>query len=741
MVKKRTLSTAPAQAFLDVPLRDMFKPFIATGRDTFKRTFNLLDEAKLLIDDKLVSILDLTPEQVVSNVDIVKDFFIDADGPFQKLEQGRKGDIPLLRQVQLDFDQVLKGGGTAIGKSWLKKTMQTDPIIGGRGGIGKTAWEALTIESKKGGQRKYTFPPDFNPKITAAIAGLKGTAKNVASLAYLGGFRPSDMAKIRLEHIDFATGEIITTATKAGDVEGVLSPALLDIVRQQAGGRTKGLLFEGFTQLDKKGNIVFKTSFQGGINTHLSNAFPEQISYTSPNTKSVIPENVSLHSLRHHVEDVYNKLGIHPKDANRLRATLRPIPHLGTGGAYGIVTQVGDFEDAGKLQARVSSVVTAYSNSTPHTWMTNTGWMDNTISPDTKELIATKNDLKNKTFTNYMKKSDAGLAFYGALPTTPGTLGAVVDVKNIETAVNLGIAQTEGQTLDKQLENIKKQKELLKEEKILADDKKALETNKKFEKLSADERTRAAKLNHKYVDMSADEAIKFSQSKNQKEFMQWVSKYKGAKRASKYAGPLGMAVTLGLIGVTEAAYQMSSPEEFAQPEGSVGDKIAGAMGLNEEDIRQLRLWTNRASIVPIVGDVADIGATLAFPTKTDREMIQNIKDRAAAEKSMDVESDFAIHHKYPDSPISFGTPMKKYELMGEQQQIRGEAQAAQWAEENVYNAPYKNTVPDDITSPNIPIPEKSIDEQINSVLRPVQDTEEDDEDYLTQQQLYLQGGV
>ena len=137
MVEK--LSKTKSSPFLNIPLRDMFKPLMATGRASFKKTFELLDKSKLNIDGKMLSILDLTPEQITDtgNVNIIKKFFIDLNGPFQKLEQARTGDIPLLRTVQLDFDQVLKGGGASIGKSWLKNTMQADPITGGGGGIGK----------------------------------------------------------------------------------------------------------------------------------------------------------------------------------------------------------------------------------------------------------------------------------------------------------------------------------------------------------------------------------------------------------------------------------------------------------------------------------------------------------------------------------------------------------------------------------------------------------------------------
>jgi len=645
MAEKLSLSKTKASPFLDISLRDMFKPFISTRRASFKSTFELLDKAKLNLDGKMISILDLTPEQIVDtgNVNIIKRFFTDPNGPFQKLEQIRKGDIPLLRSVQVDFDQVLKGGGASIGTSWLKRTMQADTIMGGGGGIGKTAWEALTLESGKMGQRKYKFPADFNPRITQAIAQMDGTAKNVASLAYLGGFRPSDMAKIRIEHIDFATGEIMSTLTKAGDVEGVLNPALLDIVKQQAGGRTEGLLFEGFTQLDSKGNVVFKTSFQSGINKSLAIEFGDElIEYVSPNTRKLVKEKVNVHSLRHHVEDTYNKLKIPPKHPDRLIATLRPVSQSaragsqGVGGAYGIITQAGDFEDAAKMQARVSSVIAGYNGRTPHTWMVGTGYPDEIISPDTKTLVANQNDLKNNLFKNNLIKSETGAKFYNALPVSEGAiLSTPIDTRGIQAITDEAAAKAtqgalvlEGENIKLEKINLAAQTELDKEKLNVSEQMKDLKedktTQRKISALSDTEKVRYERFKIKFVDATPKELYEAVKGKGPG-YTKFLKNYAGKIIASK--GLKWSAV--GVVGgeLTRRAINRAETAEFGPDEGSITARIGEALGLSIEDMAEIgegiRHTTNVAASIPGIGIAAlpfDLAATVGIPTQEEKDL-------------------------------------------------------------------------------------------------------------------------
>ena len=645
MAEKLSLSKTKASPFLDISLRDMFKPFLSTGRASFKSTFELLNKAKLSIDGSMVSILDLTPEQIVDtgNVNIIKKIFTDSDGPFQKLEQTRAGDVPLLRSVQVDFDQVLKGGGASIGTSWLKRTMQSDTVMGGGGGIGKTAWEALTLESGKMGQRKYKFPSDFNPRITQAIAQMDGTAKNVASLAYLGGFRPSDMAKIKIEHIDFATGEIMSTLTKAGDVEGVLNPALLDIVKQQAGGRTEGLLFEGFTQLDSKGNAVFKTSFQSSINKSLATEFGDElIEFVSPNTKKLVKEKVNIHSLRHHVEDTYNKLKIPPKHPDRLVATLRPISQSaragsgGVGGGYGIMTSVGDFEDAAKMQARVSSVIAGYNGRTPHTWMVGTGYPDEIISPDTKTLVANQNDLKNNLFKNNLIKSETGAKFYNALPVSEGAiLSTPIDTKGLQAITDEAAAKAtqgalvlEGENITLEGKNLAAKTELDKEKLNVSEQMKDLKEDKalqrKINSLSDTEKLRYERFKTKFVDATPTELYEAVKGKGPG-YGKFLKNYAGKIIASKGLKGFG----LGLVGgeLTRRSINEAETAEFGPDEGSITARIGEALGLTPENMASIgqgiRQGTNVASSAPIIGGLAlpfDLAATAIIPTQEEKDL-------------------------------------------------------------------------------------------------------------------------
>jgi hypothetical protein len=645
MAEKLSLSKTKASPFLDISLRDMFKPFLSTGRASFKKTFELLDKAKLSLDGSMVSILDLTPEQIVDtgNVNIIKKIFTDSDGPFQKLEQTRTGDVPLLRSVQVDFDQVLKGGGSSIGTSWLKKTMQADTIMGGGGGIGKAAWEALTLESGKMGQRKYKFPSDFNPRITQAIAQMDGPAKNAASLAYLGGFRPSDMAKIRIEHIDFATGEIMSTLTKAGDVEGVLNPALLDIVKQQAGGREKGLLFEGFTQFDSKGQTVFKTSFQNGINKSLRDVFgDEKISYISPNTKELVEEKVNIKSLRHHVEDAYNKLKIFPKDPDRLVATLRPVSQSaragsgGVGGAYGIITQAGDFEDAVKMQARVSSVIAGYNGRTPHTWMVGTGYPDEIISPDTKTLVANQNDLKNNLFKNNLIKSETGAKFYNALPVSEGAiLSTPIDTKGLQAITDEAAAKAtqgalvlEGENIALESKNLAAKTELDKEKLNVSEQMKDLKEDKalqrKISSLSDTEKLRYERFKTKFVDATPTELYEAVKGKGPG-YTKFLKNYAGKIIASKGLKSTGIGVLGGEL--TRRSIQKAETAEFGPNKGSIVDRLGNALGLTTEDMASIgqgiRHATNVASSVPVIGTAAlpfDLAATTIIPNQEEKDL-------------------------------------------------------------------------------------------------------------------------
>ena len=639
MVEK--LSKTKSSPFLNIPLRDMFKPFMATGRPSFKKTFELLDKSKLNIDGKMLSILDLTPEQITDtgNVNIIKKFFIDLNGPFQKLEQARTGDIPLLRTVQLDFDQVLKGGGASIGKSWLKNTMQADPITGGGGGIGKKAWEALTLESAKGGQRKYKFPSDFNYKISQAINQMEGSAKNAASLAYLGGFRPSDMAKIRIEHIDFATGEILATMTKAGSVEGVLNPALLDIVRQQAEGREKGLLFEGFTQFDSKGQTVFKTSFQNGINKSLRDVFgDEKISYISPNTKELVEKNIDIKSLRHHIEDTYNKLKIPPKHPDRLVATLRPVSQStragsqGVGGGYGIMTQAGDFEDAAKMQSRVSSVIAAYNGETPHTWMVNAGYSDEIISPDTKTLVANQNDLKNNLFKNNLIKSETGAKFYNALPVSEGAAFVKsIDTSGMQAITDEKVAEAkqralklEGKNIQLEGENIAARSEVDKlkidiDEQI-KDIKEDKALQRKINALSDKEKARFERFKTKFTEAAPKDLYEAVKGKGPG-YTKFLKNYTG-----KIAKIGGVGVVAGTL--TAQSLKEAKTEEFGPDEGGMIDRLGSALGLSREDMANMgyniRQATNVLSSVPgvvgAVGAIPDAAATIMIPTQEEKDL-------------------------------------------------------------------------------------------------------------------------
>jgi hypothetical protein len=639
MVEK--LSKTKSSPFLDIPLRDMFKPQMATGRASFKKTYELLDKSKLNIDGKMLSILDLTPEQITDtgNISIIKKFFIDPNGPFQKLEQARTGDIPLLRSVQLDFDQVLKGGGASIGTSWLKRTMQADPIMGGSGGIGKKAWEALTLESAKSGQRKYKFPPDFNFKISQAINQMEGAEKNAASLAYLGGFRPSDMAKIRIEHIDFATGEIMSTMTKAGSVEGVLNPALLDIVKQQAGGREEGLLFEGFTQPDPKGQTILKTSFQSSINKNLRNVFgDEKISYISPNTKELVNEKVSIHSLRHHTEDAYNKLKIPPKHPDRLIATLRPVSQSaragsqGVGGGYGIITQAGDFEDAAKMQSRISSVIAAYNGETPHTWMVNAGYSDEIISPDTKALVANQNDLKNNLFKNNLIKSETGAKFYNALPVGEGAAFVKsIDTSGMQAIIDERTAEAQQRALKLQGENIQLEGQNIEAKKEL--DKKKIDIDEQIKDIKEDKA-----LQRKINALSDKEKARFERFKvkfpdaTQKDLFEAV-KGKGPGYTKFLKNYVGKIAKIGGVGVatgtlTAQSLKEAKTEEFGPDEGSMIDRLGNALGLSREDMANMgyniRQTTNVLSSVPgvvgAVGAIPDAAATIMIPTQEEKDL-------------------------------------------------------------------------------------------------------------------------
>ena len=264
-------------------LRELFEQEVIRtgGSNRFKLHAKLLGMEKVVakeISDIPFSLLDLTPNQILENKGLVEDILMDEDSAYKKYEVNRRLKNPTVRpqlsQTVAALDQVIGRvtGEKSVFKKHFEATVEDYKVSAGAG--------------TNPGQRNYKLGADFYERVADEIAIMpKGANKNIASLLFLGGFRPDDVAKFRIEDINFSTGAI-ETRTKTGIIYGVLSEPILDIIKQQLDetGKTisdKGHIFKDqirmVSKTDKKTKAKylvaeFKPAVETEINDDLKNA-------------------------------------------------------------------------------------------------------------------------------------------------------------------------------------------------------------------------------------------------------------------------------------------------------------------------------------------------------------------------------------------------------------------------------------------------------------------------------------
>lgn len=473
----------------DRPIRETFEEIIKNkGRSTFKTTFKRLSETLIPIGNEKVSVLNLTPNQLKSSPDIVKYAFTNPESHIQKLEAIRikeeKAIQPYLFSVLRDLDQVInvalvqKGQKLAPIQSLLKSI------------VGEKKFEELTLKSGVGKNRQYFFPDNFYSNVTKAISTLSGEAKNIATVVYLGGFRREDLAKFRIENLDLDTGIIYKTKTKAGSVNGYLTPPMLDIIKKQVGDRKSGLVFNNMNAAEKKVNAALKIFF------------PKEIDYVSPFSDKVQSMNLTFQTLRHANEELYNEEGIPGNDKHRKVVTLRAISEgFKKGESYGSAEiESGEVKEIG---SRMNAKLGGYDGKkSPAEVLKAIGYEDKDISEETKKIVVRKGDLRKQKFIKAVKEKYPG--FMEGLPEGVGTnyTDKPLDTSNTGSISAEATEESRARALKLKKQNIKTERELLPEEEKLRLEKEAVKEKAEKEKEEAKAKKRAEKIDKNLKDSS-----------------------------------------------------------------------------------------------------------------------------------------------------------------------------------------------------------------------------------------------
>lgn len=550
------------------PVRETFKDL--KSRPSFKLTVKRLDLQKFDLKDgrKGISLLDLTPNEILKSPSILEKVLIERNSEIQKLERERierkKVTQPFLFSILRDLDQ-------AINTAKNQKGQKLSPVQNLlKQKIGKDQFEILTKKSGVGKTKQYFFPANYYNKVTKAISTLSGEAKNIATVVYLGGFRRKDLAKFKIENLDFDTGVIYKTKTKTGLVDGVLTPPILDIIKKQIGNRKSGLVFNNMKAAEKTVNDTFKKFF------------PEKIKVQSPFKDSPSLESVTFQSLRHANEDLYNQEGIAGEDKHRKIVTLRALSDSFKGGAsYGEAeVQSGVAKDMG---SRMNAKLGGYDGRlSPADLLKTLGYTDSDISEETRKIIVNQGDLTKTKYVNYLKQAHPG--FFEKLP--PGTgnnkVNKAIDISNVSPISPLASAEQTKEALALEAENIKREKELIPQREELQRLKLVKEKPVKIDESKVDQK---AKLNFEQfaAQNNLETGTKEGRKKAFREFLNSLKKgvpgiLGGGILSLAFYDPVQaretgegfIAQTIGATGATPPLQeeQVLDPEGFIQRKGA-----------------------------------------------------------------------------------------------------------------------------------------------------------------------------
>ena len=365
-------------------------------------------------NNKTVTLLDLTPNQVKDKGEVLSKIFITGD-------LAKQGPASVLKSV-VRLNAVFEGAGISKRGGYLSTLLQNE--------VGPKAFEEVSNWSLRRATKIIEELPDnFYTKMPSVIANLDGEAKNLASVMFLGGFRPSDMDGLNIESINFKTGAILGAQLKGGTRNIVLSDPILDILRVQKGNRTSGPLFDNVRGAQKI------------INENLKIAFPDGIEVYKPNLKAYKIENITSYNFRNANESMHVELDT-SRDLRRV-ITGRAGADQGAGYVTGRAKRIAATEAGNKIAAKVAAYTGANSVSQ---LLSNLGY-DN-VSEKTARIAVTQDLLKDPEYLAQLSKG-----FKESLPATGTTLSvpAVVDLNQSESVRAMGQADADAYIADKEL--------------------------------------------------------------------------------------------------------------------------------------------------------------------------------------------------------------------------------------------------------------------------------------------------
>jgi len=411
----REIKKTKAVDLKNMTLRELFEQEVIRtgGSNRFKLHAKLLDMEEVVakeISDTPFSLLDLTPNQILENKGLVEDILMDENSAYKKYEANRRLKKPNVRpqlsQTVATLDQIIGrvSGEKSVFKKHFETTVEDYKVSAGAG--------------TNPGQRNYKLGADFYERVGDEIAIMpKGANKNITSLLFLGGFRPDDVAKFRIEDINFSTGAI-ETRTKTGAVYGVLSEPILDIIKQQLDetGKTindKGHIFKDqirmVSKTDKKTKAKysvaeFKPAVETEINNDLKNA--GKVEYRSDDEIDFKSKDITMKELRHSTEHVYNTAG--HAELDRELATLRVSSKKAKTTGEGYRQATPSIKKAREIQRQMIATKSAYLGAeNVHVAMKKLGVKK--LSDTTKKIVVNISDLEDEFYFNHLQETNPEL--------------------------------------------------------------------------------------------------------------------------------------------------------------------------------------------------------------------------------------------------------------------------------------------------------------------------------------------
>jgi integrase len=571
----RKITAKPTVELKDMTLRELFE-MQAQNADTPAKAYRFDFHAKLLdmeefdfdeLGKKDITLLDLTPNQLNKYKNVATELLINPNSEYQKYESGRlvkKSTVkPQLSKTVAVLDQVMNKAlkKTSIIKNYFESE---DKDYKAKAGTGTNP-----------GQRRYRFPTNFYETVSKKIASMQGVQKNIATLLFVGGLRPGDLAKIRIQDIDFSTG-IVDTRTKTGGTYGVLSEPLLDIVREQieSTGRNvdgNGYIFAGLVTENKKGDVSFKTNITNSINKQLKEI--GTVEYKLPAERDFTVKEVTMKELRHSSEQIHNAFG--DVGIDRDLATFRYSENAinqTTGQKY--ADPFPPVMKAKEMQKRKIANISGYSGYRTSGRLLNFFGFKK-LSNITNNLRVKYTDLIDEKFLGHLKKKNP--AFIKMLEKTSGRLENVSQLSEKEKQLMADIDELEEL-------NIKEQKEETKRS-IAAKKIETSELEKKAAFLEEEKGKQIVKKNPEDVNDKLKETLKT------KSFKDLVKKGKFGKLSAILlgveAGSIAMDSILNelrgqdLLGVGANIYGYNVFNYDEGPQGLVVDKKLSQARLNE----------------------------------------------------------------------------------------------------------------------------------------------------------------